>query len=252
MEQRLKMKIDFVGRLFNNTYYVNPHCHEYWEIVYYTHGSGDVNINETIVPFEEHDIFAIPPGIPHFDYSDKGFRNYHYNFTDEEFTYRSYLKIKDSENNAFLGILTQMYNEYHLKRDHYERIVDSLYDVLRNYLYSFANQTAENPYVMQVVNAVIDNISNPGYDVNDELTKIPLNIDYFRKIFINETGKTPLQLLTFKRMMYAKQLLRFRQESKLSIKEIAWMAGYADYYYFSRVFKQQFGSSPRIWVNRTE
>ncbi len=50
---------------------------------------------------------------------------------------------------------------------------------------------------------------------------------------------TPLQYLTHRRLSNAQQLLDNQQESRLSLKEIAFLSGFDDYYYFSRVFKQE-------------
>lgn len=243
------LKVNYVGQLYNKTYYVENHCHDFWEIVYYTQGSGTVRIGQQLIPFCENDIFAIPPRTPHHDFSDDGFCNYHYNFTDETFSFHSFLKFHDSENHAFLTILTQMYNEFHLKRYNYENLVNSLYAVLNNYIYSFIKQPVKNPYVAHMIDAIIANISNPAFTPTCEMNHIPVSPDHFRKLFLEATGKTPLQFLMSKRITYAKQLLEARKLSNLSIKEISQMAGFNDYYYFSRVFKKLTGVSPREWTN---
>ena len=56
-------KIKYVGRLYENTYRINLHTHDFWEIVRYTKGSGLVEIDGEIIPFQENDIFAIPPNV---------------------------------------------------------------------------------------------------------------------------------------------------------------------------------------------
>ena len=242
------MKIVYISQLFNTTYRINHHYHDYWEIVYYTKGNGTVNIDGCSIPFTENDIFVLPPSVPHFDYSSEGFRNYHFNFVDEEFGFKTYLKLHDTEDQTFKRTLELLYNEYHLKRNNYTNIIDSLYDVLKNYIHSFAHQIEEeNPYVEKIVNAIIDNISNPNYKINDTMADIPMHKDYLRKLFLNQTGMTPLQYLIHRRLSNAQQLLENQQELRLSLKEIAFMSGFDDYYYFSRVFKQRFGLSPNVW-----
>ena len=99
-----------------------------------------------------------------------------------------------------------------------------------------------------VINEIISNISNPDYEIQQTLQKVPLTEDYFRKLFFQETGKTPLQYLTQKRISYAKQLLCLQAHSGISIQEIAWRSGFADNYYFSRVFKKVTGVSPKYWA----
>lgn len=241
-------KIKYVGRLYENTYRISLHTHDFWEIVRYTKGSGLVEIDGEIIPFQENDIFAIPPNVPHTDYSDTGFQNYHYTFNDDDFNRLSYMKFPDTENNDFLTIMKQLYHEYHLKRKNYQNIIDSLYTVLFHYILALSEEAESNQYVALVINEIISNISNPEYEIQQTLQKIPLTEDYFRKLFFLETGKTPLQYLTQKRISFAKQLLCLQAHSGISIQEIAWRSGFADNYYFSRVFKKVTGVSPKYWA----
>jgi len=242
-------EIKLVGRLYENTYHINLHRHDYWEIVYYTKGNGYVDINGEIVPFQENDIFAIPPNVLHNDYSDVGFQNYYYTFSDDNFNRMTWIKFHDTENNDFLNITERLYREFHFKRKNYENIVDSLYMVLFNYIVSLSKEKEMNQYVSFVINDIINNISNPDYNIQQTLQKVPLTEDYLRKLFYQETGKTPLQYLTKKRISYAKQLLYLLPHSGISIQEIAWRSGFSDNYYFSRVFKKLTGVSPKHWYN---
>lgn len=244
------LNIKYVGRLYENTYRINLHNHDFWEIVCYTKGHGMVEINGEIIPFQENDIFAIPPNVPHTDYSDIGFQNYHYTFTDDNFNRLVYMKFQDTENKDFLSIMEQLYREYHLKRKNHQNIMDSLYSVLYHYIISLSEETEINQYVSMVINEIINNISNPDYEIQLTLNKVPLTQDYFRKLFYEETGKTPLQYLTYKRISYAKQLLDIQLNSGISIQEIAWRSGFSDSYYFSRVFKKITGVSPKYWIER--
>lgn len=242
-------KVKYVGKLYDNTYLVGMHSHDMWEVVYYTEGNGTVNANGSLIPFTAHDIFIIPPNLPHMDYADKGFRNYHYTFWDRDFSFPSLsmLKIQDSTHHDFLHILEQLYTEFHAKRRNHERILDGLYNVLHQYLLSFFDERQHNPYVSMIMDDIISRLTDPKYDIAAVLSKVPLNPDYFRRLFTEETGKTPLQYLTEKRLDYACQLIYSRKYSKLSIKEIAWRSGFDDSYYFSRVFKKATGLSPLAW-----
>lgn len=242
------LKLNYINRHENPTYHVELHTHDMWEIIYYTEGTGIAEINNRKVAFEPHDIFVIPPGIPHRDYSNVGFKSYYYTFSDFEFKPISYFKFRDSDNLDFLHILEQIYREYQMKRNNWRNIVNSLYEVLFHYIVSFAQSPAQNKYVAHALQEIGDNVANPKFSIDQLIDEIPLNTDYFRKLFLHHTGRTPLQYLTFKRISYAQQLLISKKVSKLSIKEIAWKCGYEDYYYFSRVFKKEVGVSPREWL----
>ena len=112
---------------------------------------------------------------------------------------------------------------------------------------SFSDSIPQNAYVSRIIDDIIAHINDPHYDIAHALKQLPLNGDYFRRLFIQETGETPLQFLTQKRVDYACRLIHTRKYSRLSFKEIAWRSGFADYYYFSRVFKKNTGLSPAAW-----
>ena len=132
----------------------------------------------------------------------------------------------------------------------YQNILDALHVVLYHYIHTLIDENDSNRFVTMVINEIINNISNPYYKIQDTLKKVNLTPDYFRKLFFDETGKTPLQYLTHKRISYAKDLLRLQSHSGLSIHEISWNAGFSDNYYFSRVFKKYTGLSPKGWLRR--
>ena len=64
---------------------------------------------------------------------------------------------------------------------------------------------------------------------------------YISKIFKEVMGDSPINYLIQIRLSKAKELL---EDSKLSIKSIAKMVGYDDPYYFSKLYKKYYGTSP--------
>lgn len=65
---------------------------------------------------------------------------------------------------------------------------------------------------------------------------------YFSKIFRQETGINLIVYITRKRMEKAKEYIR---NTDMNLMEVAFMTGYDDYTYFSRVFKKNTGMSPK-------
>ncbi|RAV20741.1 AraC family transcriptional regulator [Paenibacillus contaminans] len=64
---------------------------------------------------------------------------------------------------------------------------------------------------------------------------------YMYRLFKAEIGKSPNDYIIGIRMEQARQFLL---TTKLNLREIALSVGYSDVYYFSRLFKKQFGVSP--------
>lgn len=65
---------------------------------------------------------------------------------------------------------------------------------------------------------------------------------HLHRIFRKEEGMTLVEYITKTRMYYAKQMLKDR---KIPITSIAAASGYSNYNYFTKVFKKEFGMTPR-------
>ncbi len=72
------------------------------------------------------------------------------------------------------------------------------------------------------------------------LAGMPYSREYFIRVFRAYTGYTPAQFQQVRRIERAKHLL----QSGRSVKETADLLGYADPFYFSRLFKKRTGISP--------
>ena len=240
------MRVDLVGHLFQDTYSIALHSHKCWEYVYYTSGSGTVFMNDEEVAFKAGDLFIIPPGIVHGELAESGFQNYHCSVSVCVFSGKEYVKISDRDD-SIRGVMEQMHREYHLQRNNWAAIVDTHLQLLDQYVYSFSQEPKRNPYVSTAISVMLENLSNPHFSVEDMIEGFPFHKNYFMRLFQKQVGKTPLRFLIDRRMAYATQLLETRGTSGLSLQEIARMAGYQDYYYFSRTFKKSTGHAPSDW-----
>lgn len=77
--------------------------------------------------------------------------------------------------------------------------------------------------------------------------KYAVESSYFSRLFKQETGENLMLYIAGKRMEKAKELMR---REDINIAEVAFMVGYDDYTYFSKVFKKHTGVSPREYRSR--
>ncbi len=123
------------------------------------------------------------------------------------------------------------------------------------YLFSYyvenfpRNEDRNAGYVDEVVRYISENYAKPELSVENIANHLKLDRAYLYTIVRKQTGKTIIDMITYRRMAVAEGLLA---NAKLSIKQIAYAVGYTDPLYFSKVFKKQIGQTPsefrkRIW-----
>ncbi|MCU7548820.1 AraC family transcriptional regulator [Chitinophagaceae bacterium LB-8] len=78
--------------------------------------------------------------------------------------------------------------------------------------------------------------------VGEIASYIQYSTSHYTALFKKKTGMTPIDYFIKMKMRYACQML---VQDKLKIKDIALRAGYDDPYFFSKLFKQVTGKSPK-------
>lgn len=81
--------------------------------------------------------------------------------------------------------------------------------------------------------------SNPPLAIVARQARMAAN--YFHRLFKREMAVTPFDYMESRRLDEARRLLG---DGRLSVKEVAGLAGYENPLYFSRVFRRHFGSPP--------
>jgi transcriptional regulator GlxA family with amidase domain len=96
--------------------------------------------------------------------------------------------------------------------------------------------------VFQQIQLLVDQppITKEGFDRICDLTHFTRA--HFRRLFKEHTGFTPHSYFTLLRLNKATQLLG---NTKLMLKEIAYLCGYDDEKYFNKLFRQKEGMSPQ-------
>jgi len=108
-------------------------------------------------------------------------------------------------------------------------------------LFNSTVQTRSNRFVQTAKDYIRENYNKP-LTVKDVADCINLSPSYFQHLFKSETDCSFIDYLTKIRIARAEELL-IRED--LPISDIAFSVGFDDSNYFSRVFKQKTGSSPR-------
>lgn len=86
-----------------------------------------------------------------------------------------------------------------------------------------------------------NNYTNVDFSIAKMIEMSHMSNTYFRRIFFEKFGTTPIKCLISKRLLCAEKLLA---TGRYSVKEVAEMSGFDDVKYFSRVVKKEFGVPP--------
>ena len=216
------------------------HRHECWEILLCLFGTGIAIIGGEEYPFTDGTIFCIPPGIPHSKEAENGFSDgsvWLMDFLPPD--NRSILIYQDDAEHTF----EHLYSTAMRIQLQKPAIADVMYQILMGWS---STLTPSCPPVERFQSLLLDNVRNCNFDLGLAIAQTGYSSSYFRKLFKEVTGLSPIMYFNRMRIEYAKTLLR--QDSTLSIKEIAASSGFPDPYYFSRVFKKITGYSPSDYL----
>jgi AraC-like DNA-binding protein len=105
----------------------------------------------------------------------------------------------------------------------------------------------QNPHVRKAVELMAERRGDPDLTLPWLGKRVGISPSHLVRLFQNHLGKSPMRHLTELRVRHAQSLLA---RSNLSIKEISYLVGFRDQLYFSRVFRQETGTSPRAFRSR--
>ncbi|MDO9542011.1 MAG: helix-turn-helix transcriptional regulator [Kiritimatiellia bacterium] len=102
----------------------------------------------------------------------------------------------------------------------------------------------EHPKVSECRKFILSHIYETSLSVKKLADQIHCSPDYLSHLFVTETGEHLTDFIHQERIALAKRHLR---NPVLSIKEIAWSCGFTDQGYFTRLFKQLSGETPKAF-----
>ncbi|MEE1042764.1 MAG: AraC family transcriptional regulator [Clostridia bacterium] len=188
----------------------------------------------------------LPKGTTYSIYCHENALCYIINFEEETQILGSKIQsVKLAHKNNVLDKADKMCGIWNMRSNSYSLILMSLmYGILADINTTLSMDKQQRKYY-EIIKSSIDFMEEHYYDCdikNDDLAKISnISTVYFRKIFTNLYGVSPIHYLEIRKIEKAKELLN---SDELSITEIAVASGFKDIYHFCRVFKKLTGFSP--------
>ena len=241
-------RIIYVGK-HALTFSVSRHLHSSLELIFCTSGCGEMIFDDRTLRYSTNDIVVVPPRLPHGNVSAAGFTNIHV-YLEEATLNQAEPYIIPADPNGFLLNAFSAAFYYHSGSPEDRSILLPLYgQLIAASLAARSRNTLRSELVQMLENDILENYPDCGYDLNVFLNTLPFSAGYVKKVFKRETGLTPLQYLTDKRLENAASNLAM-SGGRGNISEIAYQCGFSEPLYFSRLFKRKYGVSPRSYASR--
>ena len=143
--------------------------------------------------------------------------------------------------------LFQDFNRHWLTEKPLSRLhCKALFYQILDELYQTAWAMQENPHVRQMKTYIESHLTQ-NITMEDLAWVSGLNVVYCGALFKQETGVTALRYWRILQIRKATQLL---SEPDISVSEAAWQSGFDDLFYFSKLFKEIQGVSPKVYQRR--
>ncbi len=230
------------------TFSTKHHSHSEWELVYCTSGQGQFEFGDKVIKYGVGDLVIIPPLIPHSNVSDEGFTNIHLHIADATFRFKEPFMISDDSEGHILNAFRDSFYFFNSEIEGKQLVLEAQGSLIVSYVTAFRHVKPVRGIVDEIKNNIMQNFSDCSYKLDKYLHSIPFSYDYLRKLFKSEMGMTPHDYLTGLRLQMAEKLLCSTENLDQNISEIAFVCGYSDSLYFSRVFKRYYGCSPKNYV----
>lgn len=231
-------------------------------LIYCTKGGGIIQIASDLVPFNQNQFCIIPEGFvfkiqsgtadPSIFYTCK------FNGEKSKIMEADFTVVRD----LIPSVNNLVANRIMLFDELFNNLTKGFYNANFKYInmafghllatFIYASKTSDdfleeqNPGISKAIQFMEQNLDKKLTlnEISDEAGYSPT---YLTTLFRKQTGYSPLSYFSHLKIGKACEYLDF---SKLKIKEISFLIGYSDPYYFSKDFQKKMGLSPRYYRKR--
>lgn len=251
----------FKNHLLNHSFIEKPHRHDFYVLVFFTHGTGTHEIDFNRFLIQAGSVFVLQPGQMHHWSLSEDIEGYIVFFSKE--IHNLYFGQKNIEDYPFYSkvnalseiildfdalktvrtffdilILESNQNEWY-KQDKILNLLDLIHiELARKY-------SASSKYETHSYNTKLNHfglVLEQKYKVEKApfyyAKALHITLKHLNRITKEILNKTTTEVITDRILLEAKRML---MEKKFSINEIAFELGYEDSSYFSRLFKKHAG-----------
>lgn len=238
------------------------HISDNYFLIYCTEGNSKLIIANDEVLLHQNQFCIIPPGF-HFKLKigktePTIFFMCQFNGTKSRILEQEFTVVRDlvpSINNRvanrrmlFDEVFNNLLRGYHNANIHYVNFTFS--HLLATFVFASRTsediETEENPMIQKTIRFMEQNIDKK-LSLRDIANEVGYSITYLSTLFRKQTNYSPLSYFSHLKITKSCEYL---DQTSLKVKEIAFLLGYSDPYYFSKDFQKKMGISPRSYRKR--
>lgn len=242
---------EYVQKTFSNK---KLHFHNGFEIGVCLEGEGIFLVANKALRFTQHCVVFISSNQPHIAQSPNESPSHWKYLTidwDKMFGNQDF-EIKNNViySEEMTSLVLMIYDELENRQESYKTVVTHLLNALICQMLRYENKTEHivaSGGVHEGVYAAIRYICNnynKKFSIEELAAVNNYSVNYFRKIFKEQTGMTPLDYVANIRLKMASILLRTTDKS---ILDVAGESGFSTLSSFNRYFKNKYGVTPSQW-----
>lgn len=245
-----------------------PHKHNYYEMCFFTGGSGEHEIDFITHKIKSPSIHFIRPGQVHLIRRGEEYQGYLIIFSEEFFNLRfqnlevipGYPLVTNLENGPILNLSTQLFEEFrqlirNVETEMKQRDLDTEEIIIaylrifflklrQNFAKLISTQNVSGGVMKKTVyefNQLVDKYYDQIHHVKEFAELMGESPVHLNRAIKSVTGKTASDIIIERLILEAKRLLLY---SDLSNKEVAYKLNYEDPSYFARIFRKRTGCTP--------
>ena len=219
-------------------------CINYYDFTFMLKGTMTYIVNGKSYTLTENDAILIKPGSMRERILTKEPIKYvSFNFTVYDSSVMpKQIYLKDIISHDIRGLVS-IFSASHIS-DIYasrEKVMNLLNYILLE-IKDILDFESNNKHIIEIIKHINEHISEP-ITLSNISESINLSKEYTSHIFKKETGKTITDYINERKLIIAKEMIL---STSYSLTYISDRLGYENYSYFSKVFKKQFGTTPRV------
>lgn len=244
----METKIDFIGTVADFDY-IHTHKHIYGEMIFAEQGRGVIALNGRKFSISENDAVFCPSNMRHaIESEDRSLSLIYVNMTQHIPIKEAVIKIRSAEGaDAVKTVLKLMTSIFYSPGKAESHILCTLYEAVYETILREHLNKIFSPCVEELKSLIEKNASDVTFSIASAVSNTLYCREYVSRCFHREIGMPPVKYLAALRIETAKKLLL--HNPYYTIGDIAYMSGFCDQQYFTRVFKKLTGQPPTRFKN---